>query len=104
MKGGHFLVSTKDVLCSEKKNTENKSLIQEGFPIDASVNVSESNSDAVEEILLNAHTAVGDIDDVTLSDDSRQILTTSLVTLLRKSSNIVSDDATLMLVTYTSGY
>ena len=44
------------------KNTENKSLIREGFPIDASVKVSESNSDAVEEILLNTHSAVGDMD------------------------------------------
>ena len=74
MKGELFLVSTKGVLFSEK-NTENKSFIREGFPIDASGKVSKSNSDALEEILLNTHSAIGDMEDVTLSDDSRQILT-----------------------------
>ena len=86
------------------KNTENKSLIREGFPIDATDKVSQSNSDAVEDILLNTHSAVGDMDAVTLSDESRQILTTSLATLLSKPSNIVSDDATLTLVTNKSCY
>ena len=47
------------------------SLIRERFHIDASVKVFESNIDAVEEILLNTHSAVGDMDVVALLDDSR---------------------------------
>ena len=91
MKDERFLVSTKDVLYS-KKNTENKSFIRDGLPIDASVKIPESNSDAVEEILpprsanctswWSAVGTVGYMDDVTLSCDARQILTTSLATLL----------------------
>ena len=47
------------------------SLTRERFHIDASVKVFESNIDAVEEILLNTHSAVGDMDVIGLLDDSR---------------------------------
>ena len=55
------------------KNIENRKPTSSRFPIDAFANVSENNKDTVEELLLNAHSVVGDMDAVTLSDDSRQV-------------------------------
>ena len=73
MSGGRFLVSLKDVLCSEKI-IKIQSLVQEGFDIDEYVKVTqEQNDDDFNRLLQSVQSVVKDADSIRLNDDSRDI-------------------------------
>ena len=72
MSGGRFLVSLKDVLCSEKI-IKVKSLVQEGFDIDDTVKLSENNAPDLQLLENTVEPVTTDVDRLCLSEQTREI-------------------------------
>ena len=72
MSGGRFLISAKDVICSEKI-LKIKSLIREGFDIDEKFKLNEDHSSNVEDLLSSVESMFGDMDSITLDENSKEV-------------------------------
>ena len=72
MSGGRFLISAKDVFCSEK-NLKIKSLVREGFNIDDKVKLEEDHSSDLQDLLCSLHQAIKDRDSIMLAEKSIEI-------------------------------
>lgn len=72
MSGGRFLISAKDVICSEKI-LKIKSLVREGFNIDDKVKLKEDHSSGLENLLCSLNQAIGDRDSIMLAEKSREV-------------------------------
>ena len=72
MSGGRFLVSLKDVLCSEKI-FKIKSLVKGGINIDENVKIKENQTDDLQALLSRFESRVGSSNSIRLSEGSRDI-------------------------------
>ena len=72
MSGGRFLVSVKDVLCSENI-LKIRSLAKENINIDETIKVTVDESTNETELISKVESLIRDIDSIQLSEDSRHV-------------------------------
>ena len=96
MSGGRFLISAKDVICSEK-NVRIESLVQEGFIIDDKIMLEEDHSSGLQDLLYSLSEAIEDRDSITLAEKSRDV-SDSIAGYIAHKSNIVTDAAENILL------
>lgn len=72
MSGGRFLISAKDVICSEKI-LKIRSLVREGFDIDEKIKLKEDYSSDVQDLFSSVQCMLGDKNSIMLDENSKEV-------------------------------
>ena len=90
MSGGRFLISAKDVHCSENI-LKIKSLVKEGFDIDSSMKQNDTSREETDNFLVDVEACLGNIESIELDSNTREVSDNIAGFIVRKAIKLLSD-------------